>query len=373
MKASPVLLLGPCLVLAAALPAQNHLLLPASAQPANELPDAELTGLPLMAQDARVQMFFDATETGSTNFVADEIALRYDGPIPAVGAPGPFTIGRLVVRVGKSQVAMPTADFGANLTQPLTTVHDGPWTYWPDDGSGMPQPWGGPNGSLTFAFSTPVPIALGPGEWFVVEMIVEGNGVTFAHAILDSAATTGGPENGTATTFGQGCEAGPGQPPAAISTFGLYAPGTAHHVNATGIGSNAIAVCAFGVDDQSSGGIPLPLTLPGTDCTFYFDPILLQPLLADPTGAITGVQPAATLSMPADTSFNGLRVFEQVLSLVPAANSWGFVLTNAAQVDLGTFTAPGRGTVTVMHDTSATALYANDVRTFGFAMRVRTL
>lgn len=374
MKHVPVAV-GLCLA-AAVLPAQSYLYLPASTNAQAELNSYEQRGMPFMAQNSRLQMFFDSTEVGNQGFVADELSLRFDGPIPAVGSPGPFTISRLVIRVGVTGVATPTADFAGNLTQPLTTVHDGPWTFSPDPGTAFPHPYGGPNDSLRFPFSAPVVLAIPNGQWLVVEMSVEGcsfSFATFAHAILDGASTVGGPSDGTATTLGQGCAAASGQAPATISTFGLYAPGTAHHVNATGLGANTIAAVAFGVDAAQSGGLPLPFTLPGTSCTFYVDPILLQPILTDATGAITGVQPAATLSLPADPSFNGLVVYDQVLSLVPTANAWGFVLSNAAQVTLGAFGTPGRGTYTVTHDSNANALYANDVTPFGFAVRLRTL
>jgi len=374
MKHLPVVA---CLCLAAAsLPAQSYLLLPDSAGPAFELNSYDSLGLPFMSQNARVQMFFDPTEVGSQGFVADELSLRYDGPIPQVGAPGPFSITRLQLRIGVTTVPMPDATFAANLTQPLTTVYDGPWSFLPDPGSFSPQPWGGPSNTLSFPFSTPVAIGIPTGAWLVVEFVVEGNNIFnfgYAHAILDGASTTGGISNGSAVTIGQGCAAGVGQPAAAISTFGTYAPGAAHHVNATGLGASTIAVCAFGIDGTQTGGIPLPLTLPGTNCTIYTDPILLNPILTDAGGAVTGVQPAATLSMPADPSASGLVIFEQVVSLVGTANPWGLVTTNAAQVTLGSFATPGRGTYSVTHDSDANALYANDVRTFGYAMRLRTL
>lgn len=365
-----------CLCLAvASLPAQSYLLLPATANPTAELNTYDDLGLPFMSPESRLQMFFDANEVGSSGFVADQLSLRYDGPIPQIGAPGPFSIQHLQIRIGVTTIAMPGATFAANLTQPLTTVFDGPWSFLPDPGSGSPQPWGGPGNTLQFPFSTPVTIAIPAGAWLVVEFVTEGNNIFnigFAHAILDGASTTGGITDGSAVTIGQGCEAAPGQPPAAISTFGTYAPGAAHHVNATGLGPNTIAVCAFGVDGMQTGGIPLPLTLPGTSCNVYLDPILLNPILTDANGAITGVQPAATLSMPADPSWSGLVVYEQVVSLVATANPWGLVTSNAAQVTLGSFATPGRGTYSVSHDSSATALYANGVRTFGYAVRLRT-
>src|SRR5687768_13565382 len=127
-----------CLCLAAAsLSAQNFVALPATASPNNETPGYSL--LPLMQPNARVQMFFDAAEVGAPPFTAVELAWRYDGPVPEVGAPGPFSITRLQIRVGVSAVAAPGAEFGANLTQPLTTVFDGPWSYLPDNGSQAPH------------------------------------------------------------------------------------------------------------------------------------------------------------------------------------------------------------------------------------------
>lgn len=366
-----------CLCLAgASLSAQNYLELPASANPSFELGSFDDLGLPFMSEDSHVQMFFDATEVGSSSFLADEIAFRYDGPIPSAGAPGPFSVTRLRVRVGVSTVPMPSATFASNLTQPLTTVYDGPWTFYADPGSVMPHPWGGVNNSFVFPFSTPVPITIPPGGWFVVEFVVEGDDMFsfgYAHAIWDGADTTGGPSGGSAVTYGQGCEAAPGQAPATITTGGSYAPGTAHHVNATGLGANTIAAVLFGVDNVQSGGLPLPAALPGTLCTLYADPILMNAILTDATGAITGIQPAAVLSMPADPSWDGLVIYEQVVSLVGSANPWGLVLTDVAEVTMGSFLPLGRGTYAVSHDTDPNAPFANDVRAFGYGMRVHTL
>ncbi|MBL8728319.1 MAG: hypothetical protein JNM25_07815 [Planctomycetes bacterium] len=374
MKHLPV---AACLCLAvASLPAQNFLLLPASANPSMELNSYDDLGLPFMSPNSRVQMFFDATEVGSQGFVADQLSLRYDGPIPQIGAPGPFSIQRLQLRIGVTTVSMPMATFAANLTQPLTTVYDGPWSFLPDTGSAAPHPWGGPSNTLQFPFSTPVTIAIPTGAWLVVELVVEGNNIFnigFAHAILDGASTTGGVTNGTAVAFGQGCEAAVGQPPATMTTFGTYAPGAAHHANATGLGADAIAIYLVGLDNTQSGGVPLPVTLSGTSCTLYTDPALYSGIFADANGAVTGVQPAATLSIPADPVTSGIVVYEQFVSLVETANPWGFVLSNATQVTLGTFATPGRGTYTVSHDSNANALYGNDVRTFGYAVRLRTL
>jgi hypothetical protein len=204
--------LGLCLA-AATLPAQNFVALPATANPAAELGNYSL--VPFMQPNARVQMFYDSAEVASPAFVADQLQLRFDGPLPQVGAPGPFTITRLQIRIGVTAVGTPTAAFAANLTQPLATVFDGPVTYLPDNGLQFPHPWGGPNGTLTFPFLAATPIAVAPGQWLVVELAMEGNNIAsfgFAHAILDGAPTSGGLVNGAAAPFGSGCSASPGAP-----------------------------------------------------------------------------------------------------------------------------------------------------------------
>ena len=356
-----------CLCFAAAsLSAQNYLQLPATAAPASEL--SSYSTLPLMQPNARVQMFYDATEVGSAAFVADQIELRYDGPIPQVGAPGPFSITHLKIRIGTTDVPMPGAYFNANLTQPLTTVVDGPWTYQPDPGFGSPHSWGTPNGSLTFPFTTPTAVVVPPGSWFVVDVTMEGNNIAlfgFSHAILDGASTTGGITNGTPTPFGQGCSAGPGLPAATVTATGIFAPGGAHFLNGQNLGANAPVIAVYGL---TSGAF----TLTGTNCTLLTSLDVTSICLADGSGAVTG-NPGAALSLPADPAISGYTVYEQLASLVPAANPWGIVLGNAVAVNLGTFAYPGRGTYSVAHDTDAGATFGNTIRAFGYAMRVRTL
>ena len=366
-------LLSPCLCLAAAsLPAQTYVELPATAAPAGEL--SGFNELPLMQPNARVQMFFDAAEVGVTPFVATELALRYDGPIPAVGAPGPFAIVRLQIRIGVTSVATPGADFAANHTQPLTTVFDGPWSYLPDNGSAAPHPWGGPGGTLTFPFTTPVPITVGAGEWLVVDLSMEGNNIQnfgFAHAILDGAATSGGPTNGTAVAYGQGCSTSPSAPPATATVTGLFGPGAAHQLGGTGLGAGALVLGVFGLSDTTAF-VPLPFQLPGTACTLLASPDVTFAATADASGAIAGNSRFA-LVLPPDPAISGMVVYEQLASLVPAANPWGIVLSNAVAVTLGSWSPLGRGTYVVAHDSDANAPFANTLEAFGFAVRLRTL
>lgn len=160
--------------LAASATAQSFLYLPASRAPANqELGSYHI--VPLTRASARVQMFYDAIEAGASSFTATRLSLRYDGPIPAVGAPGPFTIQRLQLRLGTTTVAIPGPDFAANLSQPLTTVFDGRVTYLPDQGTAAPDVWGGPNDTLTFQFNQPLSLAIPPVGFLVIELTISGN------------------------------------------------------------------------------------------------------------------------------------------------------------------------------------------------------
>lgn len=357
---------------AASLTAQNYLELPVTAAPAAELPEYSL--LPLMQPDSRVQMFYGANEISQSSFVADELSLRFDGPVPQVGAPGPFAIQQLIIRVGTTTVAMPGAAFEANLTSPLTEVFNGPWTYMPDDGSAFPHPWGGPGDGLRFAFSTLAPIALNQGEWLVVDVTMVGNNIQnfgFAHALLDGALATGGITDGAAVNYGTGCAAGTGQTSATATVAGLTAPGAAHSLVGQNLGSNAIVLGMFGLDNTSHSGIALPFLLPGTNCALLTSIDATAVTFADAAGAVTGTD--LTLSLPADPAINGVVIYEQLASLVPAANAWGIVFSDGVEVTLGAFDVLGRETYTVAHDSDANAVYGNVVEPFGYAMRLRTL
>jgi hypothetical protein len=356
----------------ASLTAQNYVTLPPTAAPAQEL--GSYSQLPLMQPNARVQVFYDSVEVGIAPLLLDELALRYDGPIPQVGAPGPFTITRLQIKIGVTAIAAPQATFAANLTAPLTSVFDGPWTYLPDNGSAAPHPWGGPGGTLTFPFTTVVPIQVGPGEWLVIDIAVEGNNISsfgFAHAMLDGALTTGGLTNGTTASYGQGCSAVAAGPAATASVTGLFGPGAAHFVGGANLGANAPVLAVFGLSDTAAF-VPLPFTLPGTACTLLTSPDVTALTVANASGAVTGAA-AVPLSLAANPAFSGIPLFEQLASLVATANPWGIVLSNAVAVSLGSWTPLGRGTYLVSHDADANAANGNAVRPFGYAARLRTL
>lgn len=359
---------------ATGLSAQSLLELPATAAPQTELADYAL--YPLMQPESRVQMFYDSTEVGSTSFTADRLELRYDGPIPQVGHPGPFAIQRLQLRIGTTAVALPGARFDDNLSQPLTTVFDGPWTYLPDPGSAFPHPWGGPSGTLTFVFSTPAPITIPVGGWLVVDLVMEGNNISnfgFAHAILDGVDTTGGPVNGTAQNYGQGCPPGAGLATPTIGNTGVMAPGAAHFVTGSELGANAPVFAIFGLSNTISHFGPLPFHLTGTSCSFLASIEVYSLLFADAAGTIAGAQAAAAIAVPADNAFAGLKLYEQLAAFAPGANPYDVALSDGLEVTLGSIQAPSRGTYAVTHDASATDPIATGIRAFGYAMRLRTL
>jgi hypothetical protein len=373
MKHLPALASFASFALATSLAAQTYQLLPASAQPALELPNYTL--IPLMQPASRVQAFYDAVEAGGSTLTIHELAFRYDGPIPQVGHPGPFQIQRLRIRVGATSVAMPEARFGANLTQPLTQVFDGAWTFSPDPGSVSPHPFGGPGTSLTFPFASPATVTIPAGGWLVVEIVMEGNNIAnfgFAHALLDGITTAGGTSNGTALSFGQGCSTGGAAPAATIGSTGTYAPGAAHFVNGRNLGANAPVFAVFGLSNSTSPLGPLPLVLPGTACTALVSPDLAVLLFADAAGSIANDTQAAAFAVPADPAFAGLQIFEQLVAIAPGANALGIATSDALEVALGTIAPPAIGTYLVAHDSDASAEVANTVRPFGYALRIRT-
>ena len=357
---------------AAAVSAQSSITLPATANPAFELGDYEL--LPFMQPNARVQMFYGASEVGTNPFVATEVSFRYDGPLPQVGAPGPFTIQQLVLKVGVTDVAQPSADFAANLSQPLTEVFNGPWTYMPDPGITFPHGWGDPNGALTWTFTQPVPIALSPGQSLVLDLTMTGNNIAnfgFAHAILDGQETTGGAADGSVTNYGAGCPATAGGVAPTATVEGVVAPGSAHALTGQGFNAQTPVLGLFGTSDALYAGAALPLPLPGTSCSLLTSAELTKVALADGSGAVGGA--ALALSVPASTALNGFTLFEQLAGLAPGANAYGVVFSDAAAVTLGAFTAPGHDYYMVGHDADANAAFANQTRAFGYAMRLGTL
>jgi hypothetical protein len=352
--------------------AQNALLLPATTNLAAELPNYELQ--PFASSDARVQMFYDATEVGTSTFTASELSFRYDGPIPPVGSPGPFTIQQMEVLIGVTTVPMPGARFADNLTQPLTTVFSGPKTYFPDNGYSGPQAWGATNDSLRYVFNAPVTITIPSGGWLVVELRMRNNNfLGYAHTFLDGAATTGGSVDGASTTYGQGCSVSATAPAVAIGSAGKRAPGAAQFVTGQNLGANGVALVMHGLDNTQSPFGPLPFTLPGTACDLLVSPDALVLALANAAGELNTTSLGNAFTVPADPVFAGLVIHQQLAALAPAANAYGAAFSNAQTVTFGTIQPLGRGTLIATNEWASDAPVATQVRSFGYALRIGTL
>ncbi len=352
--------------------AQNFLYLPASLSPNTvELPSYNLR--PFMQTNSRVQMFFSAAETGSSSFTASALSLRYDGPIPQVGAPGPFTVQRLRVGVGATAVGQPSASFGSNLSQPLVPVFDSAFSYMPDPGSAFPHPWAAPANSMRIPFSAPANIVIPVGGWLVVDVQMEGNNIAnfgFSHAIVDGFTGTGGAVNGTATSFGQGCSVTNGGPTATMTTTGTHAPGAAHFVSGQNLGASTLALAILSGSNTTSQFGALPWNLPATGCNLYTDLDLSFVMFTDAAGAIAPNQQMGAISVPANSAFSGVTIYEQLVAIVPGANPFDLVLSDARAITLGSFTPPSIGVYSVSHGADANATFADRVEPFGYAARL---
>lgn len=374
MRTTTLGLLTAALLAAGGLAQQSGFLyLPATLNPANrDLPRFSIE--PFSSANARLQAFYDAKEVGRSSFVATELALRWDGPLPKVGAPGPFTIDRLRIRVGVSAVPFPGPAFDANLTTAPVVVFDGKHSYWPDQGVMGVGPWGGPKGTLRFPFKNPVKVTIPKGGWLVIEITTRNNSIVkaFAHTILDAATGTGGPTNGSAKSFGLGCAAGSGSGPAVVKTAGLHAPGASFSLHGDRLGPNAPVVAVLGASDKTSVFGPLPFRVPGTSCRIYTSWEAFVTMRADASGSISPNAPGSRIAVPSDKAFDGARVFAQLVSLVPGANApWGLVFSDARAITLGRFSTPNHGFAVVADSTSAAAVAADHVRITGIAMRLK--
>lgn len=359
------------LALAAAAGAQNFNHAPYSTNVAGNDLNATTTW-PLGTSQCRVQFWYGAEELESTACTATGLSLRYDGPMPASGNPGPHAITRLRLRLGVSRITWPGAAFAANLTQPLQQVCDGPWSYRLDPGTAALTPFGDPNGSLSWTFAQPVALTLPPGSWLVVEFVVEGNlGAGMGHASLDAFAGSGDLTSGSASSRGSGCTV-PGAPQAAlINTFGNYAPGAAYALHGTNLGANAAVLTSISLSDQSGIG-PLPFPLPGTSCHLYTGCEVLQLRSCNAAGTLVGTLPGTWISVPADARFNGMRLFHQHLAVAFGANPFGIVPSNYREVVLGSAAAPLVRVWTAGNDVSASAEAASYVSVRAPALRLLT-
>jgi hypothetical protein len=358
--------------LCGSLAAQNFLYLPASFAPANQELN-RYNDIPLMRANARVQAFYDATEVGANTVAIREIALRYDGPIPPVGAPGPFTIRRLRIQVGATTVAQPGSVFAANLSQTLATVFDQAHSYLPDQGSGNPDPWGGPNGTLSFPLAQPATVTIPPGGMLVLEIVVEGNDNTgLAHALLDVGRALGGPAGGSPTKSGLGCQASQAAGPAEIEGSGSFVPGGAVSLHGKNLGAGSPVATLLGASDTMLGSLALPFLLPGSSCTIYTSSELAFAQASDNNGAILPYATSSFVPVPPMPAFDNARIFAQHVAIVSGQNPpYGLALSDKLTIQLGTLAAPDKRIWTVADPDRSNGGVGRYFQAEAFAVRLR--
>lgn len=322
-------------------------------------------------ENARVQWFYDQARSGFAGpTTISSMDLRWDGPLPKVGSPAPITAQRIEIFIGVSSVGRPAANFAENLSQPLTKVFDGPRTYFPDQGSLFPEPWGGLNGGLSFPFSQPVTLQVDAGEWLVVEMRVRGNlfPAGFTHTILDAESGAGGPVDGTTVDTGVGCAIPSVGTPLTCGSELLVpgfsgetarANGASFFLTASGLVPNGFGVLAVGTNNQLGPLGPLPTPLPGTGCTLYTSGEFLRFVVADATGSVTPFTPGASVALPYRPVLTGFTIYAQVLAPAAALGPFGLAASNAHEITLGDYTPLTGGLYSVINRNSADATDAD--------------
>lgn len=328
------------------------------------------TPFPFGSSQCRVQFWYGAEELPLSAFTALALSLRYDGPVPPAGNAGPHAIQRVRIRIGTSQTTQPGASFEHHLTQPLTEVFDGAWSYFLDPSSVGPTPFGAPQGTLRWTLAQPTAVVLPAGSWFVVEFVIEGNlGAGMGHAALDAYRGTGAPVNGTAVSRGIGCAVPGALASATIATFGSYAPGAAYALHGTNLGSGAGILTSISLSDQVGIGA-LPLQIPGSSCWIHTGFDVLQLRLANANGTLVGTLPGTWIAVPADPAFNSLQLFHQHLAIHPGANPSGIIASNYRAVTLGDAATPNVRLWLAGNDIEANSEAANVVQVAAPALQL---
>jgi hypothetical protein len=180
-----------------------------------------------------------------------------------------------------------------------------------------------------FPFDVPFPFT-GTGS-LALEVRIQSNTMTSAY-VLDTAANAQTNPVLQYAYFGSGCIA-TGQ----TVTYNAIGGQSMNWPNGTGTlfvtgdkgPANAIVIAFLGFQNQTAGGIPLPLLVPGTngfpsgDCHLYTDIALVYGTVSSGTGASS-----TSVPIPATANLHGLRVFAQLMAQDATANAFGFVFSN---------------------------------------------
>ncbi|MCU0862576.1 MAG: class A beta-lactamase-related serine hydrolase [Planctomycetes bacterium] len=130
---------------------------------------------------------------------------------------------------------------------------------------------------------------------------------------------------------GAGCAGSNGTPQ--HQTTGTPEIGQTVRYNLTNAPNGTIRLCMFGFDNVSWNGAPLPLNLAvvgASGCQLRINAVILD------AGITTAFGTSHELvAFPNDTALIGQRLFSQYLVSDPAANAFGFTISNALRTTLG--------------------------------------
>jgi hypothetical protein len=179
-------------------------------------------------------------------------------------------------------------------------------------------------------FDTPYPyLASAPLCWEV-----QRTAITLAASIFHDGATNSANTNPPMafTPFGTGCKV-------SSQNVAMTATGSAVMSWPSGTGTltvsgqsgpaNSVVLVIMGTSSERFSGIPLPFLIPGSGgapsgpCNLYTNIVL--GFAATTTSAGTSL---TNIPVPATPDLNGLRTFEQIVALDPAANPLGVALSN---------------------------------------------
>jgi hypothetical protein len=139
--------------------------------------------------------------------------------------------------------------------------------------------------------------------------------------------------------FGTGCVAtGQTNPMTAVGAQSIdwAAPTATMTVNGSNLLPNGVHLFCTGLDSGLFSGIPLPATLPGSNCNVYADILLSPVVIADAAGAGSNA-----LTFVPQPSFHGITLFSQIWALDPPVGAFGIATSNAAMHHIvAPFTVP---------------------------------
>jgi hypothetical protein len=136
---------------------------------------------------------------------------------------------------------------------------------------------------------------------------------------------------GVVTQLGAGCLGSNGTPLHTASPLPEIGVSTAYSVQ--NVPANALVVAVFGFQNTSWGGVPLPLDLgpagaPG--CVVRVDPAMLTPGVSFTNGSW-----GTWVGFPYDPALFGALLYSQYAAYDPAANTFGWTLSNALRSTVG--------------------------------------